>query len=76
MSTPTRPYIVRDRDTGAVRLVRAATPAQAVRHAVRTRFEVAPASADQVIDLLQAGTAVEAARAEPQAELPGTEVPA
>jgi hypothetical protein len=68
MTAPIRPYTVTDRDTGAVRLVRAATSAQAVRHATRTRFDVAPASAERVIELLGQGVRVETAGADEQAE--------
>lgn len=46
-----RVYIITDRASGERRLVRAHTPAQAVRHAARSRFDCAVASVDDVIAL-------------------------
>lgn len=65
-----RPYEVTDVQTGAVRLVRAATQPQAIRHATLGRFTAKPASAERVIELMTSGVAVETARAEPQGVLP------
>jgi hypothetical protein len=68
----TRIYLVTDRDTQAKRLIRAASQAQAIRHAVQARFEATVASQDDLLGLLTAGQAVESAapqtpEAEPQA---------
>jgi hypothetical protein len=63
---PDRVYLITDRASGERRLVRAHTPAQAVRHAARRRFDCAVASVDDVIALRE--TPVETAGAEPATE--------
>ena len=55
----TRIYLVTDAITGAKRLIRAGTPAQAVRHAARSQFNVAVASQDDLVFLVADGHAVE-----------------
>ncbi|MEI7446597.1 MAG: hypothetical protein WCK28_17035 [Burkholderiales bacterium] len=69
MSTPTRIYLV-TADDGEARLVRAVSPAQAIRHAARARYRANVAAQETLVDMLQAGEQVETAGAEPQAELP------
>ena len=59
MSAPTRIYLVRDIATGHQRLIRAGTPAQAVRHAARSQFNVEVASQDDLVAALSAGVSVE-----------------
>lgn len=63
--TPTRIYKIQDADSmadaGAYRLVRAATPAQAVRHVTRERFIANVASQDDLVELLGHGLVVEVA---------------
>jgi len=51
-STTRRIYLVRHADTGAERLVRALTPAQARNHAARDTITVAVATQDQLVALL------------------------
>ena len=50
--TPRRIYLVRNTDTGAERLIRAATVAQARNHAARDTLEVSVATQDQLVALL------------------------
>ena len=69
MTTTSRPYIILDTQTDEVRIVRAPNAAQALRHAVRTRFSVRPAKADDLLELLPAGAVVETAGEEPEAEV-------
>lgn len=52
-----RIYCVTDGDE--VRLVDAANAAQALRHVVRKRFDVAPAKPKDIADLIQRGVRVE-----------------
>lgn len=62
MSTATRIYVVRASTAAsvvAVRLVRAASQAQAVNHVVRLVYRASLPSTDQLVELIQAGTAVE-----------------
>jgi hypothetical protein len=54
-TTPRRIYLVRHADTGAERLVRALTPAQARNHAARDTITVAVATQDQLVTLLTSG---------------------
>lgn len=69
MTNPTRPYIIIDTQTDDVRIVRAPNAAQALRHAVRTRFSVRPAKTDDLLELLPAGAVVETAGEDsPEAE--------
>jgi len=49
------------------RLVRAATPAQAIRHAVQSDYRASVAGQDYLVALLTAGIAVETAGDEPEA---------
>ena len=62
-----RIYHVFDLETGSNRLVRADNQAQAVRHVVKGRFDVAVATQDVLVGLLTEGVGVEEA---------GTEAPA
>ena len=52
IKTPRRIYLVRAVDTGAERLIRAATVAQARNHAARDTLEVSVATQDQLVALL------------------------
>lgn len=62
----TRIYHVVDGDD--IRLVNAASAAQAVRHCAADRFRVSIAKTIDVATLVSQGVAVENARAEPDAE--------
>lgn len=53
--TPRRIYLVRHTDTGAERLIRALTPAQARAHAARDTIEVSVASQEALVALLTSG---------------------
>ena len=64
----TRIYLVTDRETQAKRLIRASSQAQAVRHAVAKRFDAEVASQDDLVQLLDAGQAVESATQASEAE--------
>lgn len=66
MPAPTRIYVVTNRGDDTQRLVRATTPAQAIRHVVRGTFGVAVAAQDTPVDLLQSGVTVEDAASEPE----------
>lgn len=70
-----RPYIITHKSTGARRLVRAASRTTARSHVARDQFTVEIASANDVIDLLQAGLAVEDARADAADKEDGKEDP-
>lgn len=61
----TRIYIVR-REGGKHRLIRAATPAQAIRFAVSSDYDATVASQEALVGLLGSGIVVENAT-EPQA---------
>lgn len=63
--TPRRIYLVRHKDTGAERLIRASTAAQARNHAARDTIEVDVASQEQLVALL---TGMEPARIEDAAQ--------
>ena len=65
MTTATRVYLVTAADDGEARLVRAANPAQAIRHVARERYRANVASQDTLVDMLSAGEPVETAGAEP-----------
>lgn len=65
----TRIYLVTDRDTQAKRLIRAGTQAQAIRHAAASRFDIAVAGQDDLVELLAAGQAVESAAQTAETEL-------
>lgn len=65
-ATPTRPYVIRlADDKTVVGMVRAATPAQALRHYVRGEYMVAPASADDAYEAAANGIKLEDASVEP-----------
>jgi hypothetical protein len=76
MTAHTRIYHVFDKQTGTNRLVRAGSPAQAVRHVVKNRFDVEVAGQDLLVELLPQGFVVEESgkdadveqQPEPQAE--------
>lgn len=55
----TRPYLIRDADTGGRRLVRSATKSGAIAHVVRARFIARPVTAAELLDLLEEGLQVE-----------------
>ncbi|MEN9316556.1 MAG: hypothetical protein RIS35_2949 [Pseudomonadota bacterium] len=62
MATPTRPYVIRGlADKSIVGIVRAATPAQALRHHVRGMFSVDPASAEDAFEAAANGIKLEVA---------------
>ena len=60
----TRPYIVTNTSDQSVRLVRAASQAQARNHVAREQLDARPASANEALDLVAKGVAVEEAGAE------------
>ena len=60
----TRIYIITNRDNDQQHLVRAATPAQALRHVARSKFGVAVAAQEALVELLTSGTKVEDAGAD------------
>lgn len=65
MATPTRPYVIRGLDDQLiVGIVRAATPAQALRHHVRSMFTVNPASAEDAFEAAANGIKLEVAAVE------------
>lgn len=68
--TITRIYLVVDTEPeGRQELVRAANPAAAIRHVVRSRYKAAVAAQETLVELLSAGqTVLDATSA--QAELP------
>ena len=57
----TRIYLVTDRDTQTMRLIRAGNQAQAIRHAAQSRFDIEVAGQDDLVQLLGSGQAVEVA---------------
>ena len=57
----TRIYLVTDTETQRHRLIRAGNQAQAIRHAAQTRFEIAVAGQDALVNLLTHGIPVELA---------------
>ena len=67
MASLTRIYIVTDANAKTPRLVRAATPAGAIRHVVADMFLARPASQDVLVAALQAGLIVEDCVTDPQA---------
>jgi hypothetical protein len=62
--TATRIYIVTAAD-GEARLVRAASPAQAIRHVARDRYRCHVAAQETLVTMLEAGDPVETAGEEP-----------
>lgn len=59
MAQQQRVYIVTEEGNERVRLVRASTPAQAIRHVVKSVFSANVASQDALIDALGKGETVE-----------------
>lgn len=59
MSTPTRIYLVRNKDTAEERLVRATNAPRALAHIVKTSYAAEVASQDQLVALLTADHRVE-----------------
>lgn len=59
-----RIYVVTNRDTPVQHLVRAASPAQAIRHVARAKFGCAVAGQETIVELLGEGVRVEDAGAE------------
>ena len=74
MSTPTRIYVV-TADDGEARLVRAASPAQAIRHVARARYRAHVAAQETLVEMLSAGDPVETAGDEPVAPAAGSAEP-
>ena len=70
MATLTRIYIVTAAEDGEARLVRAASPAQAIRHVARDRYKAHVAAQETLVEMLTAGDPVETAGEEWQSELP------
>lgn len=62
--TKTRVYVVADLG-GKRHLVRAATPAAAIKHVADSMLSVNVASQDELIDLVQQGVPVESAGSDP-----------
>ena len=58
MATATRIYLVTNTD-GAVRLVKAAVPSQAITHVAKQIFSARIASQDDLVEALSAGIRVE-----------------
>ena len=69
MATITRIYTVTGTAGSTPRLVRAATPSQAIRHVVLDQFTAEPAGQDVLVELVSHGVKVEAAGVEQQSEL-------
>lgn len=59
MAQQQRVYLVTEQGSELPRLVRAGTPAQAIRHVVKAKFTAAPASQNDLIDALGKGATVE-----------------
>lgn len=68
MATATRPYIVTDATTKAIRLVQATNQAQARNFVAKNQYEVKVASANDIIELMANGTKPELATDEEKAE--------
>ena len=64
----TRIYVVRDTANESKRLVRAATPAQAIRHVVKGRFDVTVANQETLVFMLSNGTHVDDAATDPDTQ--------
>lgn len=67
--TPTRIYAVHDTGLNACHLVRAATPAAAVRFVARKQYTAEVATQERLVASMQAGVAVLDASAEPEGEV-------
>ncbi|SEO64076.1 hypothetical protein SAMN02800692_1551 [Luteibacter sp. UNC138MFCol5.1] len=63
--TPTRIYTVKRSNTNSVRLVRATSQAQALRHVALDEYTVEVAGQDELVRALHDGADVETAAAEP-----------
>ena len=61
----TRIYAVRDRHSGGTSLVRAASPASAIRHVAEDMLAASVATQDELVRLLTEGVVVETAGEEP-----------
>lgn len=59
MTTQARVYVVTDSTLKTKTLVRANNPAQAIRHAVSSRFSAAPVKVDELVELLGSNVTVE-----------------
>lgn len=59
MTTQARVYVVTDSTLKTKTLVRANNPAQAIRHAVSSRFSAAPVKVDELVELLGTNVTVE-----------------
>ena len=71
----TRIYAVTDTENEDVALVRASTQAQAIRHVVKHRFDVAVADQEQLVDLLSRGYLVKDATGEDEPEVNPNQLP-
>jgi len=65
----TRIYLVTNTETNKHRLIRAATRAQAIRHAASTMFDIEVAGQDDLVSLLSHGIPVEMAGGPTLAEM-------
>lgn len=66
-----RIYLVKDRATGGMRLVRAIHPTRALGHVAATSYDVRVAEQDDIVDAMTAGVRVETAGVEaPPADEP------
>lgn len=63
-----RIYAVTDKNSGTTRLIKAQSPAQAVRHVSGEMFDVKAASASVVANLMSGGCKLESIKAEAAAE--------
>lgn len=66
--TPTRIYLVTAAADGEARLVRASTPAQAIRHVARDRYRCNVAAQETLVEMLSRGAKVETAGAQQEGE--------
>lgn len=74
----TRVYIVTDKKTGDVRMVRCSNPTEALKHVISNRFESVYAEQDAIVEAVSNGVGVEVIREEPTdnpAQQPLTGVP-
>lgn len=69
MTATTRIYLVKSADGSERHLVRAALPAQAVRHISGQRYKAALPSQEELIDLAIAGAKIQVADADDEAAL-------
>lgn len=60
----TRIYAVTSKTDGKARLVEATNPAQAMRHVAHDLFDVSPANARTVANLMSQGVSLETGKAE------------